>query len=74
MARFELMCEYDVRQSFYHKAIVEEDKDGLKTLYSYETPVATIDRKGKYTELDYCPHSMTTNRHVKEFRKQFEAR
>lgn len=67
---FELMANYDSRKSFYGKALVEEDGATL-TLYSYLTPVAKI-VNGQYVSLGYEGYSQTTNRHIKEFRRQFE--
>ena len=67
---FELTTRYDARKSFYGKALVEEDGDTL-TLYSYLTPVAKI-VNGQYVSLGYEGYSQTTNRHIKEFRRQFE--
>ena len=65
-----LRPEYDSRQSFHGKANVEVDGKGNETLYSYDTPVAKIDRKGKLTLLPRWDESQTTLRHVKEFLRQ----
>lgn len=62
-----LKCIYDARKSFYGKAVVIE-KDGVKKLYSYDTLVAKIGKKGK-AEV-YNLQSQTTLRHIKEFLKQ----
>lgn len=72
--KYELMARYDSRASFHHKAIVEEE-NGVKTLYSYETPVAEIDKNNKVKLLNAWDYSQTTLRHTKEFLKQngFEA-
>jgi len=63
-----LIPEYDKRQSFYHKAIVEtNNKTQTKVLKSYNTIVARI-KNGKAKV--YNCESQTTLRHVKEFLKQ----
>ena len=69
MEFYELDCRYDARQSFYGKAKVVVDK-GCKTLYSYDTPVAKINRKGELKLLSYWDYSQTTMRHIKEFMRQ----
>lgn len=67
---FELECRYDGRKSFYGKAKVDEPESGVLKLYSYGTHVATI-RDGKPVKEDEYWASMTTNRHIREFYKQF---
>ena len=69
MEFYELDCRYDARQSFYGKAKVVVDK-GCKTLYSYDTKVAQINRKGELKLFPYWDYSQTTMRHVKEFMRQ----
>lgn len=67
-----LEARYDARQSFYGKAIVridETDTDYIKTLLSYEQPIATINAGGEF-HLLYEDGSITTGRHLKEFMKQ----
>ena len=61
-----LKIQFDPRKSFYGKARVKADNEGL-TLQSYQTDVAKIVGgkaivKGLY--------SATTTRHIKEFLKQ----
>ena len=68
---FELTPQYDSRKSFYGKAKVLQREDGDMVLYSYDTPVATI-RKGKRVPEEEYKASQTTNRHIKEFYRQFE--
>lgn len=68
MKVFELMAKYDSRKSFYGKAIVIEE-DGVLKLYSYNTLVS-ICSDGIVQDLG--KFSVTTSRHQKEFRKQFE--
>lgn len=68
-----LDSSFDRCKSFYNKACYERDKSLIK-LYSYNTYVCGYDTKSKsFIEPDYYPHSMTTNRHVREFKKQIEA-
>ena len=67
MEQLELQTRYDSRKSFYGKAYYTVSH-GIKRLYSYNTLVAKINRKGDvYVDLGY---SNTTNRHIKEFLKQ----
>lgn len=70
MRAFELMPKYDSRKSFYGKAIVLDEGDGVFKLYSYNTLVS-ICINGIVE--DFGKFSVTTSRHQKEFRKQFEA-
>lgn len=65
-----LETQYDARQSFHGKAQVETDNRGNETLYSYGTPVAKINARGKVSLLPRWDESQTTLRHVKEFLKQ----
>lgn len=68
MKTFELL-PIDGRKSFGHKAIVIES-NGVATLRSYGTDVATIDLQTKeFVELG--KYSQTTNRHVKAFRAYY---
>lgn len=70
MANYNLNTQYDKRASFYNKATVDvDDNNGVKTLYSYNTPVAKIDGK-KVELLPKWNFSQTTLRHVKEFLRQ----
>lgn len=54
------------RKSFYGKAIVTE-VDGSKTLTSYTTDVARIDKEGHFIKL-WNGYSVTTMNHVNAFR------
>lgn len=70
----ELSAIYDNRKSFYGKARIRKDRDGL-TLISYETEVAKIvDKNNGYSIAPYAviygTYSTTTLRHIKEFLKQ----
>ena len=60
---------YDSRKSFYGKAKVVI-ADGISTLYSYDTPVATIGPKCYPTLFGPWDETQTTLRHVKEFLRQ----
>lgn len=64
MKKFYLMPT-DGRKSFYNKAYVTEDR-GTKTLYSYNTPVARINNRGRFIRL-WDWESATTMRHVNAF-------
>lgn len=68
---FELSPQYDSRKSFYGKAKVVQKENGDYVLYSYNTPVATV-RNGKRVPEEEYKASQTTNRHIKEFYRQFE--
>jgi len=63
-----LNTQFDSRRSFGGKAQVDVQGD-KETLYSYDTPVVTIE-KGTVTLLPKWDFSATTLRHVKEFLKQ----
>lgn len=72
---YKLECRYDTRQSFYGKAIVEENETGGNTkeliLYSYGTRVAKIEKGIYWAKYIYNgKYSQTTTRHQKEFFKQ----
>jgi hypothetical protein len=67
---FDLPAEGTGRQSFYGKAKIVDDGN-TATLYSYNTPVAKI-VDGVFEELDYAPHSQTTSRHIKQFKKFYD--
>ena len=69
MKVYELSARYDARKSFYGKANVIDYENGTIELQSYDTIVSRC-INGKVEELGRW--SMTTTRHQKEFRKQFE--
>ena len=69
MKFYELDARYDARKSFYGKAHVIDYENGVVELQSYDTIVSRC-VNGKVEELGKW--SMTTTRHQKEFRKQFE--
>lgn len=64
----------DSHKSFYGKATVIE-KNGVKTLISYSTLVAKIDKSGKIYRL-WDGWSATTGRHIASFcglnKREFE--
>ena len=64
---------YDSRKSFYGKAKVVI-ADGISTLYSYDTPVATLgprfNTRPYPTLFGPWDETKTTLRHVKEFLRQ----
>lgn len=68
-----LSCTFDRRKSFYNKAYYIKDGNEIR-LYSYNSKVIIYNNLTKlFTDCDYYPHSMTTNRHIKEFKRQIEA-
>lgn len=66
---YELHPQYDSRASFYGKAQVVDYGDELELL-SYGTTVARI-KDGKVVLDGRRQFSSTTDRHIKEFFKQF---
>jgi len=66
----ELMAIHDSRKSFYGKAQVIDYHNGVYELQSYETIVARIEN-GTVTKSDIGVYSTTTNRHIREFIKQY---
>ena len=78
MRSYELKPVYDGRKSFYGKAVVEDDGASI-TLYSYKTPVCTVDAVGDmgkpmFRLLEKWDCSATTLRHVREFLRQMVGR
>lgn len=72
MQTYLLEPRYNSRKSFYGKAIVEVDNEGSKTLYSYNTDIATVDDDGQLiwlTDTDNY-YTNTTCSHLKEFCRQ----
>lgn len=67
---YELTAIYDSRASFYGKAHVIDHGNGKLELQSYDTIVAEIDN-GKLVYDSIGEYSTTTNRHIREFIKQF---
>ena len=54
------------RKSFYGKATIEEDENGVKTLYSYGTPVIKRYPDGKLERL-WFGWSYTIGNHIYAF-------
>ena len=54
------------RKSFYGKAKVVIEDNGTETLYSYDTPIVSRDKKGNLKRL-YHGWSATTGTHIKAF-------
>ena len=70
----ELLTLHDSHKSFYRKAFVVYH-DSNTSLVSYDTVICTIKDNGKLVmECDEKDLSVTTKRHLKEFRKQFSHR
>ena len=67
---YELDARYDSRKSFYGKAHVIDHENGTLELQSYNTIVARIEN-GEVKQSDIGVYSQTTNRHIREFIKQF---
>ncbi len=70
MKIYELSAIYDSRKSFYGKAKIIEHDNGIIQLQSYNTIVCETDNNGNFKRLWYG-NTQTTNRHIKEFIKQF---
>lgn len=71
MRIYELSTVYDGRKSFYGKAHVIDYGNGKYDLQSYNTIVATI-QDGKVIKNGIGCYSVTTNRHIREFFRQFD--
>lgn len=68
--KYDLICRYDSRKSFYGKAKTFLEDNKLK-LQSYNTIVAEKDMSGKNVIFRcFGRYSQTTTRHQKEFFKQ----
>ena len=65
----ELKPMHDSRKSFYKKAWVKYADNGDIILQSYNTDVAVLRPDGSFKAEKY---SRTTNRHIREFMKQFD--
>ena len=68
MKRFELIAT--TQKSYYGKAYVEET-NGKAILYSYNTIVCFIDLKTKAFSRVWYSWSLTTSKHVDDFRKLY---
>ena len=56
----------DGRKSFYGKARVKIDENGIETLISYNTPIIKKYPSGKLVKL-FSGWTQTTGRHIKAF-------
>lgn len=65
---YELTCIYNNQKSFGGKAKVRQEENNV-TLISYETEIVNV-CNGKIKPL-WDGYSVTTNKHLKEFFKQF---
>ena len=65
-----LLPRYDSRKSFYGKARLIHLDNGTIQLQSYDTVVCEIDKAGNFKML-WDGKTQTTNRHIKEFKRQF---
>lgn len=76
MKRYELMPT-NGRKSFYGKAFVEVDDNGVETLFSYQTPIIKRFPNGTLKRLYDEEPSLTTVTHIKSFcgftKRQFMA-
>ena len=70
MSTRELRVKYAAQQSFYKKAFVKEDKEGIERLYSYYSLIITNYGKALKFEEDVNLYSNTTMKHVREYLKQ----
>ena len=70
MKTYELTAIYDSRKSFYGKAKVIVHDNGIIQLQSYNTIVCETDNHGYFRKL-WNGNTQTTNRHIKEFTRQF---
>ena len=66
MERYELMST-NGRKSFYGKAFVEVDDNGVETLFSYLTPIIKRFPNGTLKRLYDEEPSLTTTTHIKSF-------
>ena len=70
---YDLTARFDTRASFYGKAKLIEDDDFI-TLISYDTEIlkqSKSDGKIEWICQDESCYTLTTNRHINEFLKQF---
>ena len=66
----ELRTVYSNQESFYKKAFVKEDNEGIERLYSYYSLIITNYGKALKFEEDSNLYSNTTMKHVREYLKQ----
>lgn len=56
----------DCHKSFYGKAVVEENENGSKTLFSYNVKIMTILDNGNVVK-HWNGYTATTQRHIRAF-------
>ena len=70
MKMFELIPN-NGRKSFYGKAKVIDNENGIVSLLSYNTIVCSIDTKTRQFFRHWSGHSMTTTAHINSFRNLY---
>ena len=66
MSKYYELKPTTTQKSFYGKAIVEIDSNGVETLYSYNTPIIKRLKDGSLIKL-WGGWSATTQKHIKAF-------
>ena len=66
----ELRTVYSNQDSFYKKAWIKEDNEGIERLYSYYSLIITNYGKAMKFEEDINLYSNTTMKHVREYLRQ----
>ena len=66
----ELRVVHGTQDSFYKKAFIKKDTEGVEYLYSYYSLIITNYGKALKFEEDLNLYSNTTMRHVREYLKQ----
>ena len=66
----ELGVKYASQESFYKKAFVKEDNEGIEYLYSYYSLILTNYGKAIQFESDINLYNNMTMKHVREYLKQ----
>ena len=65
----ELEPRFDRRKSFYKKAYIIFMRDDTILLQSYDTIIAVLYPNGDF---EFSKYSYTSNRHLREFMRQFD--
>ena len=66
----ELRVKYASQESFYKKAFVKEDNEGIEYLYSYYSLILTNYGKAIQFESDISLYNNMTMKHVREYLRQ----
>ena len=61
---------HGIQDSFYKKAFIKKDTEGVESLYSYYSLIVTNYGKALKFEEDLNLYSNTTMKHVREYLKQ----